>query len=105
MDGVNQNDDRERHQVFNQLRPRDQVQSRNQNNPQYNKRERVVAARTTPDGNVVAVRLESGRELNFDEALAETKFNHITGVHVFNMDGRDLLRPDQRQDMDQLPSF
>jgi hypothetical protein len=105
MDGVNQNDEQEREQVFNQLRSEEQVRDRDISAPVLNDREKVVAVRKNEKGEIIAVRTEAGRELDYESTLNEAKVEHIDGIRAFNKNGRYYLTSDPDGYTDSLPSF
>jgi 3-dehydroquinate dehydratase len=72
-------------------------------------KERIVAVRKNEDGDLIAFKTETGRELDYITALNETKAGKIAHVDVFHKYGRDILRsePDgiKENNLDQLPDF
>jgi hypothetical protein len=71
--------------------------------------EQIVAVRKNGDGDITAVKTNSGRELNYPQALAEAKNGNLEHVDVFQRWGRDILRsePDgiKENNLDNLPTF
>jgi hypothetical protein len=71
--------------------------------------EKIVAVRKNDDGDLIAFQTESGRELDYLEALSEAKAGKLTHVDVFHKYGRDILRsePDgiRENNLDTLPEF
>ena len=71
--------------------------------------EQIVAVRKNGDGDITAVKTSSGRELNYQQALAEAKSGNLEHVDVFQRWGRDILRsePDgiKENNLDNLPGF
>ncbi|MCU9614824.1 DUF3892 domain-containing protein [Caldibacillus lycopersici] len=72
-------------------------------------KEEIVAVRKNDDGDIIAVKTNSGRELDYVSALDEAKAGNLAHVDVFHKYGRDILRsePDGRKDnnLDELPLF
>ncbi|MGG3575190.1 DUF3892 domain-containing protein [Bacillus gobiensis] len=71
--------------------------------------EKIVAVRKNDDGDLIAFQTESGRELDYIEALSEAKAGKLAHVDVFHKYGRDILRsePDgiSENNLDSLPEF
>ena len=99
---------------YNQIY-RDYVQQSQQNviseereNQEMGK-EKIVAVRKNDDGDLIAFKTETGRELDYVTALNEAKAGNIAHVDVFHKYGRDILRsePDgiKENNLDQLPQF
>lgn len=77
---------------------------------QQTERQRVVAVRKNADGDIVELKLSSGRVVDYRQAQRMALDGEIGGVHVFRgRDGEPHLRsdPDGRKDnnLDELPSF
>lgn len=99
---------------YNQIY-RDYVQQSQQNmiseekESQDTSKEKIVAVRKNNDGDLIAFKTESGRELDYVTALNEAKAGSIAHVDVFHKYGRDILRsePDgiKENNLDQLPQF
>lgn len=72
-------------------------------------KEKIVAVRKNDDGDLIAFKTESGRELDYVTALNEAKAGNIAHVDVFHKYGRDILRsePDgiKENNLNQLPPF
>ncbi|WP_210366069.1 DUF3892 domain-containing protein [Bacillus sp. REN3] len=72
-------------------------------------KDRIVAVRKNDDGDLIAFRTETGRELDYIEALTEAKAGNLAQVDVFHKYGRDILRsePDgiKENNLDNLPEF
>ena len=99
---------------YNQIY-RDYVQQSQQNvinevreNQEMGK-EKIVAVRKNDDGDLIAFKTETGRELDYVTALDEAKSGNLAHVDVFHKYGRDILRsePDgiKENNLDQLPQF
>ncbi|MEQ6377164.1 DUF3892 domain-containing protein [Bacillaceae bacterium S4-13-58] len=71
--------------------------------------EEIVAVRKNDDGDIIAMKTNTGRELDYVTALEEAKAGKLMHVDVFHKYGRDILRsePDgiKENNLDQLPSF
>jgi predicted metal-dependent peptidase len=99
---------------YNQIY-RDYVQQSQQNviseekESQEMGKEKIVAVRKNNDGDLIAFKTETGRELDYVTALNEAKSGNLAHVDVFHKYGRDILRsePDgiKENNLDQLPQF
>lgn len=71
--------------------------------------EQIVAVRKNDDGDLIAFKTSSGRELDYMTALNEAKSGKLAHVDVFHKYGRDIIRsePDgiKENNLDNLPSF
>ncbi|MEH7418261.1 DUF3892 domain-containing protein [Neobacillus drentensis] len=72
-------------------------------------KEEFVAVRKNDDGDIIAFRTSSGRELDYLTALSEAKAGKLAHVDVFHKYGRDIIRsePDgiKENNLDHLPEF
>jgi hypothetical protein len=72
-------------------------------------KEQFVAVRKNNDGDIIAFKTSSGRELDYISALTEAKSGQIAHIDVFHKYGRDIIRsePDgiKENNLDQLPEF
>lgn len=72
-------------------------------------REEFVAVRKNDDGDIIAFKTSSGRELDYVTALTEAKSGQIAHIDVFHKYGRDIIRsePDgiKENNLDRLPEF
>lgn len=72
-------------------------------------KEHIVAVRKNDDGDLIAFKTSSGRELDYIEALQDAKAGKLAHVDVFHKYGRDILRsePDgiKENNLDNLPQF
>lgn len=79
------------------------------NNSMEDGKEKIVAVRKNDEGDLIAFKTASGRELDYVTALTEAKAGNIAHVDVFHKYGRDILRsePDgmKENNLDQLPIF
>ncbi|MCZ8511333.1 DUF3892 domain-containing protein [Paenibacillus filicis] len=77
---------------------------------QQNQQEEVVAVRKNGDGDIVELKLTSGKIVDYKTAQAMVKNNEIQHLNVFRgRDNEEHLRsdPDGRKDnnLDNLPTF
>lgn len=79
------------------------------NNMNSGGKEEFVAVRKNDDGDIIAFKTSSGRELDYITALGEAKAGNIVHIDVFHKYGRDIIRsePDGIKDnnLDHLPQF
>ena len=72
-------------------------------------KERIIAVQKIEDGDIIAFKTESGRELDYLTALDEAKGGKLANIDVFHKYGRDIIRsePDgiKENNLDQLPEF
>lgn len=72
-------------------------------------KEVFVAVKKNGDGDIIAFKTSSGRELDYITALTEAKSGQIAHIDVFHKYGRDIIRsePDgiKENNLDQLPEF
>jgi hypothetical protein len=72
-------------------------------------KEEIIAVRKNEDGDIIAVKTNLGRELDYPTALSEAKAGKLENVDVFHKYGRDILRsePDgmKENNLDELPEF
>lgn len=72
-------------------------------------KEEFVAVRKKDDGDIIAFKTNSGRELDYLTALKEAKAGNLAHVDVFHKYGRDIIRsePDgvKENNLDNLPEF
>jgi Protein of unknown function (DUF3892) len=72
-------------------------------------KEEFVAVRKNDDGDIIAFKTNSGRELDYITALEEAKAGNVAHIDVFHKYGRDIIRsePDgiKENNLDQLPEF
>jgi hypothetical protein len=71
--------------------------------------EEIIAVRRNDDGNIIAVKTNRGRELDYPSALAEAKAGLLAHTDVFHKYGRNILRsePDgiKENNLSELPEF
>jgi hypothetical protein len=72
-------------------------------------KEEFVSVRKNNDGDIIAFKTNTGRELDYITALNEAKAGKLAHVDVFHKYGRDIIRsePDgiKENNLDQLPEF
>lgn len=72
-------------------------------------REEFVAVKKNDDGDIIAFKTNTGRELDYLQALDESKSGRIAHIDVFHKYGRDIIRsePDgiKENNLDNLPEF
>ncbi|MDQ6595918.1 DUF3892 domain-containing protein [Bacillus salipaludis] len=78
-------------------------------NSNPNGKEEFVAVRKNDDGDIIAFKTSTGRELDYITALEDAKAGKIAHIDVFHKYGRDIIRsePDgiKENNLDQLPEF
>lgn len=74
-----------------------------------NGKEEITAIRKNDDGDIIAFKMKTGRELDYVTALNEAKAGNIAHIDVFHKYGRDIIRsePDgiKENNLDNLPLF
>ena len=72
-------------------------------------KEEIVAVRKNNDGDIIAFKTKTGRELDYVTALDEAKAGNIAHIDVFHKYGRDIIRsePDgiKENNLSNLPTF
>lgn len=72
-------------------------------------KEEIVAVRKNDDGDLIAFKTNTGRELDYITALEEAKAGNLANIDVFHKYGRDIIRsePDgiKENNLDNLPEF
>ncbi|MFS0671753.1 DUF3892 domain-containing protein [Ornithinibacillus sp. 179-J 7C1 HS] len=72
-------------------------------------KEQIVAVKKNDDGDIIAFKTDTGRELDYVTALDEAKAGNLAHVDVFHKYGRDIIRsePDgiKENNLDNLPEF
>lgn len=95
-------------QIYNDYRNQSEQQAV-QNNTNSNGKDSIVAVRKNDDGDIIAFKTDSGRELDYVTALEEAKAGQLAHVDVFHKYGRDIIRsePDgiKENNLDHLPEF
>lgn len=79
------------------------------NQEDTSQKEEIVAVRKNEDGDIIAFKTKSGRELDYITALDEAKSGSIAHIDVFHKYGRDIIRsePDGTlaNNLSNLPEF
>ncbi|WP_058306350.1 DUF3892 domain-containing protein [Gracilibacillus massiliensis] len=72
-------------------------------------KEQIVAVRKNDEGDIIAFKTSSGRELDYVTAIDEAKAGNLEHVDVFHKYGRDIIRsePDgiKENNLDNLDTF
>ncbi|MCM3585907.1 DUF3892 domain-containing protein [Mesobacillus maritimus] len=97
-------------QIYQNYKQQSEQQAQMESNVEVQPgKEQIVAVRKNDDGDLIAFKTESGRELDYVTALEEAKAGRLAHVDVFHKYGRDILRsePDgvKENNLDQLPTF
>ncbi|RCW43106.1 DUF3892 domain-containing protein [Paenibacillus prosopidis] len=108
MPNINSNNNSNFDEIYNQYRQEGQQRAAQEIRTEPGK-EQIVAVRKNEDGDIIAIKTESGRELDYVTALNEAKSGKLAHVDVFHKYGRDILRsePDgyDGNNLDNLPAF
>ncbi|MCJ8008220.1 DUF3892 domain-containing protein [Lederbergia wuyishanensis] len=95
--------------IYNEYREQSEQQAADENYGDQDGKEQIVAVRKNDDGDIIAFKTKSGRELDYVTALDEAKDGNIAHIDVFHKYGRDIIRsePDgiKENNLDNLPSF
>ena len=95
------------YQEYKQQSEQEAMLEANQSNS--DSKEAFVAVRKNEDGDIIAFKTNTGRELDYVTALGEAKAGKVAHVDVFHKYGRDIIRsePDgiKENNLDQLPEF
>lgn len=98
-------------QIYNEYREQSQEQAKMESTEAgaAKGQDKIVAVRKNDDGDLIAFKTETGRELDYITALNEAKSGKLAHVDVFHKYGRDILRsePDgiKENNLDNLPDF
>lgn len=96
-------------QIYNEYKEQSKDQAEFEANSEQLGKEQIIAVRKNDEGDLIAFKTESGRELDYVTALTEAKAGKIAHVDVFHKYGRDILRsePDgiKENNLDNLPDF
>lgn len=94
--------------IYNQYRQEGQQRAAQEIKEEPGK-EQIVAVQKNEDGDIIAFKTASGRELDYVTALDEAKSGKLAHVDVFHKYGRDIIRsePDgfDGNNLDNLPTF
>lgn len=100
--------DKDFEKIYEQYKAQSNMESMNNHNIDDGK-EQIVAVRKNDDGDLIAFKTNTGRELDYLTALEEAKAGNLANIDVFHKYGRDIIRsePDGIEDnnLDQLPEF
>ncbi|KKK37158.1 hypothetical protein WQ57_15655 [Mesobacillus campisalis] len=96
--------------IYQEYKQQGEAQAANEmSNSMQTGKEKIVAVRKNDEGDLIAFKTDSGRELDYITALDEAKAGLLQHVDVFHKYGRDILRsePDgvKENNLDQLPEF
>ncbi|PGT77073.1 DUF3892 domain-containing protein [Bacillus sp. AFS040349] len=98
-------------EVFNQYKSKadqDEINAEISTDMKTNQ-EKIIAVRKNDDGDLIAFQTESGRQLDYMQALSEARDGRLAHVDVFHKYGRDILRSepdgDKTNNLDSLPEF
>jgi hypothetical protein len=96
--------------VYNQYKQKSMEQAQAEANQMgTDGKEEIVAVKKNDDGDIIAFKTNSGRELDYLTALDEAKAGNIAHIDVFHKYGRDIIRsePDgiKENNLDELPEF
>lgn len=97
-------------QIYNDYKNQRKEQSNLEaSNKDHMGKDVISAVKKNDEGDIIAFRMESGRELDYIAALNEAKEGKIAHVDVFHKYGRDIIRsePDgiKENNLDNLPTF
>jgi hypothetical protein len=103
-------DQKDFNQIYNQYREQSQIQAQEEaDGADAAGREKIIAVRKNDEGDLIAFKTATGRELDYVTALNEAKSGKLAHVDVFHKYGRDILRsePDgiKENNLDNLPDF
>ncbi|WML42881.1 DUF3892 domain-containing protein [Neobacillus sp. PS3-40] len=97
-------------QIYNQYKQQSEQQAQIEaTDADTGGKEEFVAVRKNNDGDIIAFKTNTGRELDYISALDEAKAGNIAHIDVFHKYGRDIIRsePDgiKENNLDRLPGF
>ncbi|RKQ32666.1 DUF3892 domain-containing protein [Oceanobacillus halophilus] len=100
--------DKDFEQIYNEYRKQSDLPV-NEEQGESTDKDEIVAVRKNDDGDIIAFKTASGRELDYVTALDEAKAGKLNHVDVFHKYGRDIIRsePDgiKENNLDNLPLF
>ncbi|MGG1676167.1 DUF3892 domain-containing protein [Neobacillus sp. NRS-1170] len=96
--------------IYEQYKQQSEQQAQAEANGGNNEgKEEFVAVRKNDDGDIIAFKTNTGRELDYITALDEAKSGKLAHVDVFHKYGRDIIRsePDgiKENNLGRLPEF
>ncbi|MRG87812.1 DUF3892 domain-containing protein [Salinibacillus xinjiangensis] len=104
---MNKQDDFEN--IYNEYKSQGDEQARLEVEEDATGKEKIVAVRKNDDGDLIAFKTETGRELDYVSALQEAKEGKLAHIDVFHKYGRDIIRsePDgvKENNLDELDTF
>lgn len=97
-------------QIFQQYKQQGEQQAQAEMSSQdLSGKEEIAAVRKNDEGDIIAFKTASGRELDYISALDEAKAGKLAHIDVFHKYGRDIIRsePDgvKENNLDHLPEF
>jgi hypothetical protein len=96
-------------QIYQEYKNQSKEQAQIEANEIQPGKEQIVAVKKNVDGDLIAFKTESGRELDYITALNEAKEGKLAHVDVFHKYGRYIIRsePDgiKENNLDNLPLF
>lgn len=96
-------------EIYNEYKKQSRGQAELEVNQNQLGKEQIVAVRKNDDGDLIAFKTDSGRELDYITALSDAKAGKLANVDIFHKYGRDILRsePDgiKENNLDNLPGF
>lgn len=97
-------------EIYNEYKQQAENQARAEDNQEItSSQEAIVAVRKNDDGDIIAFKTETGREIDYLTALHEAKSGMLAHVDVFHKYGRDIIRSEadgiKENNLDQLPEF
>lgn len=96
-------------QIYNNYRKNQSEQQENSSKESSDGQEEIVVVRKNDDGDIIAFKTNTGRELDYITALEEAKSGSLFHIDVFHKYGRDIIRsePDgiKENNLDNLPDF
>ena len=103
-------DTKDFNQIFNEYKQQGEEQAHSDATEGIDSgKEKIVAVRKNDEGDIIAFKTDSGRELDYVTALNEAKAGMIAHIDVFHKYGRDIIRsePDgiKENNFDQLSLF
>ncbi|WP_419865721.1 DUF3892 domain-containing protein [Bacillus dakarensis] len=109
MPEVTKLNDKNFNSIYNDYVQQSEEQAIMETEEAQSNKEMIVAVRKNDDGDLIAFKTETGRELDYVTALNEAKAGKLAHVNVFHKYGRDIIRsePDgvKENNLDQLPLF
>ncbi|WP_226038530.1 DUF3892 domain-containing protein [Aquibacillus saliphilus] len=96
-------------QIYQNYKQQGEDQARLEQEKDDSDLEHIAAVRKNDDGDIIAFKTTSGRELDYLTALNEAKSGKLSDVDVFHRYGRDIIRsePDgiKKNNLSNLDTF